>query len=386
MYLTFIICLLLIPIISIIITGKVFNPPSIFLGISIFQVFLHLLVYGALNDDVVYIYVISSLCFFSFFFFVTYIFVAFFGNFIVPSRIKLKKINNDKLKNAFIIGCIISVLSIIFHAYVGISNGLSGGYQNFFQSMRFNYIYGESNFYIAPHMLLLSQVIFLFCIAADFKVKKSAVILIFSTISCAVFKFERMPILSIVFAIFVLINLKGKQGISFKWVFITLLGGASIFVFVAQSIGTNRTVLDALKILASYFSNQLNLFHDFVLPINPNGDFTLLLGRYAKHLGLDGSGLELQTDGSFNVYGYLRNVYLPFGISSIISFASLAGCVFGFLFYGAQRYLPLAVLYSLFSFTLFISMFDYTFMSTNYLYYSLFIFLFYFMLRIKLRF
>lgn len=369
----------MIPFISIILHRKLFNPVVLFVGVLLIQYYFHFFLIGVEYNDLNEITkksILYGLGSFSLGYFVIYIFSMFIKNLKFKHAFILRRDNKDTNEKLYYLALILGLISCFFHLYTGINNGLHGSYSSFLVNVRMMYIQDPRGFFVFPHITILCQSIFLWLILINYKVKMSVFWILIITILCALSKFERSAILSVLLALLVMMDQKYFNGVKLRYISIVVGAFTAIFFLVAFQFDNKRTFFDLILILTNYFSKNIDMYSQVIMSVSPDYNPIHIFGVYARYLGFEPPQVNLDTDGSFNTYGYMINVFSFAGLYGLIIFNFILGVFFSLLY--ECRYLyngKVLLFYSFFSFTLFFSFFAFSFFWTNWLYYFISIFI-----------
>lgn len=298
--------------------------------------------------------------------------------FIVRKRLQIKLvyrprgIDFSRIEQLYSLSVYMSIVVIIGHFWVGYKNGVSGTYSSFLVNVRMQYLIEPSSFSLLPHVAIFLQSWFSCLIIHGYKVNKSAFVFLLLSILCALSKLERSAIITCLLALVVLKDHGSVRGVPLRNISLGVGFVVGIFFFVAWQFDPNRTISDVLFVFLDYFSKNLDTFNKYISPLAPTYDWGLVLGKYAGLLGLDINEdlIDIDVDGSFNTYSYLKNLYLFGGTSFVFVFNVIIGVIFS-VFYEFRYKMNGVVLgfLSFFSFSLFVSFFAYSFAWTNWAYY-----------------
>lgn len=364
------------PLLAFIIYKRLFNPITLYIGVLTVQFLLYSIFpldeYSLLKDETVKVISLGMISFI-----IGYIFV--FIPLLSLKNMKIKVaisgdmflIEKSKIERYYFIFTLIVILTISFHAVIGVYNGLSGPYGNFFVNVRMVYLNDLSSFGLWPHALILCQVYYMYCILFNVRLKKSVIIYILLSLTPLLFKLERTSLLCSMLALLIVVDIKLKNGISYFRFFLFIIFFIFAFGFVAYQFDPSRGVTGVFNVFIKYFSKNLDMFNKYIVNIDPIYDIRLLIGPYSKLFFLDKYEFNLPTDGAYNTYSYLKNIYMYGGLLFVCVFNFFLGLLCSLIYSNLFKLnYTLLIFYSFFSFSLFMAFFDFTFYWTNWLYYA----------------
>lgn len=360
---------------------KFSNPPTIFIGVLSLQYLVYLVFspeyYPPLSDAYEQVLLIALWAFF-----IGYVAVLPFeflgaGSYRVRLRYCPIDLYPKRLLRFYAWASLLSVIVFFGHAYVGVSNGLNGGY-SFWVNVRMTYLENKESFGLLPHIAIVLQVYFACCLLCRYKGTRSLLFFLLVTLAPVVFKLERTSLLTSLMALLVIFENSRRNGIQPLWLLISLILFIFFFLLVAFQFAPDRPLLELAMVLVNYFSKNLMMLDRYVLTVSPTGDIAPLLGPYAKLFGMS-SNNNLFVDGAFNTYSFIKVPYL-YGGGLFLGFFCFSLGVFSSSLY-LLRYKfggYVLIFYGFWSVSLLLSFFDYTYAWSNWLYYGVAALMFYF--------
>lgn len=349
--------------------GRTFNPATIFLGI----LGLQLAVYSSLVGT---LYSAPSPRTIAAFSWGMIGFLVGYTSFAIPlwpmgRTLTFPALDSKWAYNAFQFSVIIGLAAMVWHTTSGLNNLQQGSTGIAALDLRLVHLANPGSFGLAPHLAIFAQFLLLYLYLHDHRPRVVLVIFIVVTVYCAAWKMERSSVIMSLFSALVASELKHRKLPLLKLAAVT---GVVVGAFIATAMLRDswEAMGDVLLLMLDYFAKNIENFNNFVIDEQIDGSIALLLGKYATAFGAPEPDLGLGTDGSFNTYSYLQNVYLFGGTAFCAAFGLALGALSAiFYFLGVQRSQLLATLYCFVSFSLFVTFFAYAFSWTNWAYYMI---------------
>lgn len=281
---------------------------------------------------------------------------------------------SKKLDRWFVFSIFLMVLVSAGHLLVGYKNGIDGTYSSFIVNVRMQYIGKPDSFFLLPHVAIFLQSWFVYLIIHRYRVKQVTICFVALSVICALSKLERSAIITALLTLIVIKDHASSKGVRFSSIAFVVLFILSVFFFVAWQFDQSRSLSDISFVFLDYFAKNLDTFNKYISPLPVTYDWGLVLGKYAVLFGLSEPDaiVDIDVDGSFNTYSYLKNLYLFGGSFFVFVFNVLMGAAFSIFYELRYKFDGLVLGFiSFFSFSLFVSFFAYSFAWTNWLYYAI---------------
>lgn len=296
----------------------------------------------------------------------------------VPTEESVVRVNihfNKYKKTLLILGFIGFFIGGIY-AYI---KGISGPY-NFWFNIRYMHIYGDTSQGIAPYLILLLHIAFLFIITlrkVEINKKANKVILIVGLVLICngLFSMAKTEILMTV------ISSLGVYVLSNRYIYKNtknnnIIALCSLIIFFGFTFIVNiaRGGASAFEVIYNYIAYPLVAFDKVILgkSLSAGGETFSLLHKILSLLGLvdyKKFDLDLQP-GDFNVFTFMSSPYLDFGVYGLFFIFLFLGFLYGFVYSFVKKgHVYWIVYYSILLYPLCMVFFDYQFNLTSLIYY-----------------